>query len=157
MNLYSWIKLLHILSSSLLFGTSLGIAFFMLKAYLSQNTAAIKTTTSNAILADWIFTTPAVAVQLITGLWLSSQLGIAIDSPWFVAVILLFFFVGGSWLSVVWIQSRIHRVLLNGGQISDYRGLLTAWVLLGATTFAGVLVLFYLMVSMAGATPMVIQ
>jgi uncharacterized membrane protein len=79
MDLYSWIKLLHILSSTLMFATGLGAAFFMLRAYLSGNTEAMKITTRNAVLADWLFTTPSVVVQLATGLWLTWQLGIPFD------------------------------------------------------------------------------
>ena len=88
MNLYLWIKLVHILRAAVLFGTGMGTAFFMLKAYLSQNDQAMTITTSTVVIADWVFTTPAVVMQLVTGLWLTSKLNIAFDSSWFIAVIL---------------------------------------------------------------------
>ncbi len=75
MNLYLWIKLLHIVGATVLFGTGLGTAFFMLKAY--------------------------VIVQLMTGLWLTHKVGIPFSSAWFVAVISLFAFVGACWIPVV--------------------------------------------------------
>ena len=64
MTLYLWIKLLHILSATVLFGTGMGTAFFMLKAYLSANDEAMAVTTRSVVMADWIFTTPAVVMQL---------------------------------------------------------------------------------------------
>ena len=111
MNLYSWIMLLHILSATLLFGTGLGIAFFMFRAYLSDNREAMKVTTRNVVLADWIFTTPAIIVQLVTGLWLTWQLGIPFGSAWFIAVLSLFIFVGICWIPVVRIQIHIRQIL----------------------------------------------
>ena len=60
MNLYLWIKLLHILSATVLLGTGMGTAFFMLRAYRSGSEDAMKVTTANVVMADWIFTTPAV-------------------------------------------------------------------------------------------------
>jgi uncharacterized membrane protein len=111
MDLYSWIKLLHILSSTLMFGTGLGAAFFMLRSHLSGNAEAIKITTRNAVLADWLFTTPSVVVQLATGLWLIWQLGIPFDSVWFVLVLLLFVVVGLCWLRIVRIQLRTRQIM----------------------------------------------
>ncbi len=68
MNLYLSVKLLHIISAALLFGTGLGTAFFMLRAYKSENAEAMKITTKNVVLADWFFTTPAVVMQIVTGI-----------------------------------------------------------------------------------------
>ena len=152
MDLYSWIKLLHILSATLLFGTGLGTAFFMFQAHMSRNHEAIRVTTANVVLADWIFTTPAVIAQLGTGLWLTWQLGIPFNSVWFVLVLSLFIFVGLCWIPVVWIQIRIREIIANGGKVTDYQGLMRAWISLGIPAFTSVLVLFYLMVFKIGAS-----
>lgn len=48
MNAYLWIKLVHIVSATLLFGTGIGTAFFMLKAYLSKNDEALAVTLMRA-------------------------------------------------------------------------------------------------------------
>ena len=57
MTLYLWIKLVHILSAPVLFGTGMGTAFFMFRAHLSKNDEAIAVTTRNVVMADWVFTT----------------------------------------------------------------------------------------------------
>ena len=151
MNTFILIKLVHILSAAVLFGTGMGTAFFMLKAYLSRNEQAMKVTTSTVVLADWVFTTPAVVVQLATGLWLTSELNIAFDSAWFLAVISLYVLVGICWLPVVWIQIRIRDLIAQGSDRDGYKNLMRAWVALGVPAFSAVLVIFYLMVSKLGA------
>ena len=135
MNGYLWLKLIHILSATLILGTGLGTAFFMFRAYLSQNTEAMKVTTQSVVLADWIFTTPAIVTQLITGLWLTSKLGISYGSAWFVSVIGIFVFIGLCWLPVVYIQIRIREIISNGGTIEDYRDLMMVWMGLGCASF----------------------
>jgi len=150
MNAYLWIKLVHIVGATVLFGTGLGVAFFMLKAFLSGNREALAVTTRNVVLADWIFTAPAVVVQLISGLWLTRQIGIPFDSAWFVAVTSLFVLVGACWIPVVWIQIRIRKIVSEGGGRAEVQRLMTVWIGLGAVAFAGVLLLLFLMVSRVG-------
>jgi len=150
MSLYLWVKFAHILSATVLFGTGMGTAYFMLMAYLSGNEQAFKVTTKNVVLADWIFTSPAVVIQLITGLWLTKELNIAFDSSWFVAVIALYALVGLSWLPVVWIQIRIRNHIAAGTDRSDYKKLMQVWFALGLVAFSCVIGIFYLMVSKTG-------
>jgi uncharacterized membrane protein len=151
MNLYLCIKLVHILSATVLFGTGMGTAFFMLKAYLSRNEQAMRVTTNTVVLADWIFTTPAVFVQLATGLWLTSKLNIEFDSSWFIAVISLYALVGICWIPVVWIQIRIRDLIADGADRKDYEKLMRVWIALGVPAFSAVIAIFYLMVSKLGA------
>ena len=148
---YLWIKLLHILSATVLFGTGMGTAFFMLKAYLSHNDEAMAVTTRNVVSADWVFTAPAVVIQLVTGLWLTKKLSIPFESTWFIVVISLYAFVGACWLPVVWIQIRIRKLAANGADRGDYKNLMRAWGALGVPAFSAVIVIFYLMVAKLGA------
>ena len=146
MILYLAIKLLHILSGTILFGTGLGTAFFMYKAYRSGNIEAMRVTTSHVVIADWFFTTPAIVVQLLTGVWLTLDLGISVGSAWFMIVIGLFALICACWLPVVWIQIKVRNMLRDSATVSDIRKLMTAWVLLGIPAFLSVIVLFSLMV-----------
>lgn len=151
MSLYLWIKLVHILSATVLFGTGMGTAFFMLRAYHSQNDEAMRVTTRNVVLADWAFTTPAVILQFVTGLWLTHKLNISFTSSWFITVLALYVLVGLCWIPVVWIQMRIRNLIAHGRGGGDYKNLMRIWVLLGIPAFASVLVIFFLMVSKLGA------
>ena len=151
MTIYLWIKLVHILSATVLFGTGMGTAFFMLKAYLSCDEQAMKVTTNTVVTADWVFTTPAVIIQLATGLWLTAKLNIGYESAWFVAVISLYALVGLCWIPVVWIQIRIRDLIAVGCARDEYKKLMRAWIALGVPAFSAVIVIFYLMVSKLGA------
>lgn len=150
MNTYSLIKLVHILSATVLFGTGIGTAFFMLRTYLSGCEKAMAVTSKNVVLADWIFTAPAVLLQLFTGLWLTNRLGIPFGSAWFILVMSLFVFVGACWIPVVWIQIRIHKIIAGGGGLSAYRTLMRVWIGLGILAFVSVIALFFLMVTKPG-------
>jgi uncharacterized membrane protein len=151
MSAYLWIKLLHILSATVLFGTGLGTAFFMLKAYRSENDEAMRITTKAVVQADWVFTTPAVIIQFVTGVWLSIHLNIAFDSFWFIAVVSLYAVVGVCWIPVVGIQIRIRNLLAADQRRASYEKLMRYWLALGVPAFASVIVIFFLMVSKLGA------
>lgn len=151
MTTYLWVKLVHILSATVLFGTGLGTAFFMLKAYRSGNEEAMRLASKHVVTADWLFTTPAVAIQLITGIWLTVILGIPFDSPWFKAVLTLYVFVGACWIPVVRIQIRIRELAAKGPGVASCRRLMRIWIALGVPAFTAVVIIFFLMVSKLGA------
>ena len=151
MSVYLWVKLVHILSSTILFGTGLGTAFFMFKAYLSKNDQAMRITTNTVVMADWIFTTPAVVIQFATGIWLTRKLNIPFDSWWFIVVVSLYALVGICWIPVVWIQIRIRNLIADGESRDSYQKLMRIWAALGVPAFCSVLLIFYLMVSRLGA------
>ena len=156
MNLYLWLKLVHIISATVVFGTGIGIAFFMLRAAVSGNEQAMRVTVKNVVLADWIFTTPAVIVQFVTGIWLTLMLNIPMTSLWFVSVIALFLLVGACWLPVVRIQIKI-RDALEDEPPGDYQQLMKTWFVLGVLAFLAILVIFYLMVTKAGMNTLLVQ
>ena len=150
MNEYLWLRFFHILGATLILGTGLGTVFFMLRAYSSRNVEAMKVTTRSVVLADWIFTTPAIVAQFVSGVWLTSKLGSSYGSAWFVAVIGIFALVGLCWLPVVFIQIRIRDIIAKGGSLDDCGGLMKIWMGLGIPAFLGVLLLIYLMLSKPG-------
>ena len=146
MGWYPAIKLLHVVSATILFGTGIGTAFFMLRAYLGNDVASFRETAHSVVLADAWFTMPAVVIQIATGLWLTDRLGISWASPWFVVVIILFVTVGACWIPVVAIQVRVRDLLRRGETRESCRSLMRWWIGLGIPAFAAVLGLFALMV-----------
>ncbi len=151
---YQALKTLHIVSSTLLFGTGLGTFFFMLMATRSKNVEAIKVTAKTVVIADWIFTSPAVPIQFITGILLMNILGVSYSSQWFVAVVSLFVFVGFLWLPVVWIQIQMKNILHdlpdNEPLPERFTTLMRRWTYMGYPAFGAVLVIFVLMVYKPG-------
>ncbi len=133
-----------------LFGTGVGTAFFMLQAHRAGSREAMRVTARNVVLADGLFTAPAVVLQLGSGIWLAWRLGISFGSAWFVGVLSLYALVGACWIPVVFIQIRIRDIVAAGGGKDEYGGLMRWWIGLGIPAFGAVLVLFLLMVSKAG-------
>ncbi len=150
MDSYLWLKLIHILSAVVLTGTGAGIAFFMFMANRSNNAQAIYITARHVVLADWLFTTPAVVTQFVSGLLLMNKLGYSYSSTWFYTVISLFIFIGLCWLPVVRIQYRLRTMAADSAQsgvVSEaFKQLMKRWTLLGIPAFAAILLIFWLMV-----------
>lgn len=145
------LKYIHIISATLLFGTGLGTAFHGWMAGRSRDLHALAVVNRNVVLADWLFTTPAVIVQPVTGVWLALEYGYPLTEGWLLASVALYLFVGACWLPVVWLQIRMHRMaakaLAEGAPLPDlYDRYARIWFLLGWPAFIGVLVIFWLMV-----------
>lgn len=152
MSVYFLLKTLHIISSTLLFGCGLGIAFFMWRADRSENIQVIAHTARQVVVADACFTLPAVLLQLASGFGMAAILGFGLQNPWLKWSMSLFILVGLCWLPVLWIQ---YRVATMAGEClrqdralpREYKTLMTFWYCLGWPAFLSVLLIFYLMVA----------
>jgi uncharacterized membrane protein len=107
---YTALKTLHILSMVLLFGTGLGSAFYKWMADRSGNVAHIAVTNRHVVLADWIFTTPTVILQPLSGLWMAYLADLPLTTPWIAISLGLFTLAGACWLPVVWLQIRMQEI-----------------------------------------------
>lgn len=148
---YLWLKIVHILGATLLFGTGLGTAFFMWRAHLSGDVRAIAVTGANVVLADFLFTTPAVIAQPVTGVLLALETGVPLLEGWVLAALLLYGLTGACWLPVVWLQMRAHRLakaaVAEGADLPPlYHRTMRVWFRLGWPAFLSVMAIFYLMV-----------
>src|SRR5277367_1449138 len=101
---YLWVKWLHIVSSTILFGTGAGIAFFFVRAQRTGDTRIIASVARDVVLADAVFTAAAVVIQPISGVALALMAGYPLSSPWLLLSIALYLLVGACWLPVVWLQ-----------------------------------------------------
>ena len=150
MDNYLLLKMIHILSAVVLTGTGAGIAFFMFMASRTANVAAIAITARHVVLADWLFTAPAVVVQLVSGVLLMLTLGYSFTSTWFLWVIALFIFIGICWIPVVFIQYRLKSLadisLSTGVLDPKFISLMRLWTVLGIPAFISILIIFWLMV-----------
>jgi uncharacterized membrane protein len=148
---YSLLKTLHILSMVLLFGTGLGSAFYKWMADRSGNVAHIAVTNRHVVLADWLFTTPTVIFQPISGLWLVYLLDLPLATPWIAVSLALYTLAGVCWLPVVWLQIRMQRLaadaLKHGTALParDWR-MARCWFWLGVPAFVSMVLVVTLMV-----------
>src|SRR5579872_797992 len=133
---YVALKLTHVIGACVLFGTGLGIAFFMWMAHRTADAAVIAATARIVIVADAVFTAAAVAAQPLTGAGLAHVMGYSLLEPWIVAALALYLLVGACWLPVVWIQVKLHRLAAaardKGMPLPErYHRLFRIWFLLG--------------------------
>ncbi|MCW0180745.1 MAG: DUF2269 domain-containing protein [Zavarzinia sp.] len=152
---YTLVKLLHILSSTVLFGTGIGTAFQMLMSARDGRPEVVARVAAQVVWADWWFTTPAVVVQPVSGLALVHLAGYSLGEPWLLASLALYAVAGAAWLPVVVIQRRLRDLAETaaaaGLPLSQaWRRLFRLWFLLGWPGFGAVVGIFALMVIRPG-------
>lgn len=152
MDIYLLVKTLHIISAAVLFGTGIGIAAFMLFGHLSPDPAAQLFAARMTVRMDFSFTLPAVIIQPLSGLWLIFNSSISWNEHWLMLTYGLYILAGLCWLPVVAIQIRMKSMLearARGGAFDEaaYRHLFRWWFALGWPAFAGLVIIFWLMVA----------
>jgi uncharacterized membrane protein len=154
MNAYLLLKTVHVLSSTLLFGTGLGTAFFMFMANRSGDRRAMAVVGRNVVRADLFFTTPAVVVQPLSGLAMMHLAGHPMclaPMNWLGLSLLLYLLAGACWLPVLWLQWRMHRLAAAAPDDPRlppaYARMATAWTALGVPAFTALVLVFWLMVA----------
>lgn len=149
---YLLVKWLHVLSSTLLFGTGIGSAFYCFMASRSGQPKVVAWVTGRVVLADWLFTAPTVLLQPLTGWWLAQRMGLPLTDGWLGWTLLLYAFAVACWLPVVWIQLRMHHIARDAvargtGLPPAYRRWFALWTALGFAAFVPFLTIFWLMVA----------
>jgi uncharacterized membrane protein len=154
------LKMLHILSMVLLFGTGLGSAFYKWMADRSGHVAHIAVTNRHVVLADWLFTTPTVIFQPISGFWMASLAGWPLSTPWIAFSLGLYVLAGACWLPVVWLQIRMAKIAAKAvaGNVAlpdAYWRMARLWFWLGVPAFISMVLVVALMVfkHMPGVEP----
>ncbi len=145
------VKIVHILSATLLFGTGLGTAFHMWFAYRRGDVQALAVVTSNVVLADWLFTATSGVAQVITGIALINLGGRDPFEPWLVIVYGLYALALVCWLPVVAIQYQVRDMAWQAAKTRQplstrVHRLMWIWFVLGWPAFLALLGIFALMV-----------
>jgi uncharacterized membrane protein len=149
---YIVVKWLHVLSSTILFGTGLGSAYFLFCASRTRDPRAVAVVTGHVVLADWLFTATTAVIQPATGLYLVYLAGLALTSKWLLLSLILYAVAIACWLPVVWMQIRMRDIArqaaLSGTELpEDYWRYLRRWIALGVVAFGALVVIFWLMVA----------
>lgn len=151
MESYTLVKTLHILSSTVLFGTGLGIAFFFWMGGRADSDEAAYFAARCTVIADFLFTATAVLLQPLTGVWLIWTAGFDPFDHWLVVSYCLYLLAGLCWIPVVFLQLGIRDQLkhkIAGGEFDDalYRHRRRLWFWLGWPAFISLILVFHLMV-----------
>jgi len=148
---YLSLKTLHILSAIILFGTGLGSAWYKWMADRRGNLVHINETNRQVVLADWIFTTPAILIQPLTGFLMIYLSGWSWQSPWLLISVGLYLLAGACWLPVVFLQIKMAKLSAqaladNKTLQANYKRLALYWFLLGIPAFIAMVIIVILMV-----------
>lgn len=148
---YLIVKWLHILSSTLLFGTGIGSAWYLLFAVISKNVQAIAVVTRILVIADWLFTGVTMIAQPATGFYLIHLAGFPMQTSWIKWSIALFVIALLCWLPVVWLQMKMRDIAAEAMQQAaplpaQFWRYFRAWIVLGIPAFFAFIAVFYLMV-----------
>lgn len=151
MSAYFALKLIHILSAAVLAGTGFGIAFFKWIVDRTSNISAIRIVSEKVVLADWVFTLPAIIVQIVTGVALAHLVGYPLTRGWLFDAICLFCLAGLCWIPVVGLQIRLRDLARayekHGMPLGEkYLRYSRIWFWLGVPAFSSLIGIFWLMV-----------
>jgi uncharacterized membrane protein len=149
---YIVVKWLHVLSSTILFGTGIGSAYYMFFTSLSGDARSVARVVGLVVVADWVFTLTTIVLQPVTGLFLAHLAQIPLTSRWILWSTVLYFVAGACWIPVVMIQIRMPRLARSAAAddapLPDaYRRLFRWWTALGVPAFVALVIVFYLMVA----------
>jgi len=140
---YDFLIFIHIVSLVLLLGVGGGSAFYKFMSDKSNN--------KMIVLADWLFTTPSIILQPISGIMLANLMNIPLTTPWLLVSIILYIFAGALWLLAVYLQIRMKKIASKCQRNStsltkEYHILVKQWIILGFFSFAAMGSIFILMV-----------
>ena len=149
---YVVVKWLHILSSTFLFGTGIGSAWYMLFANVSRDVRAIAVVAKYVVVADWLFTATTAILQPATGFYMIHLAGYPLHSKWIMWSLVLYVIAGACWLPVVWLQIRMRDMALDAARTDGelpalYWRYFRIWVTLGVPAFLAFVLIFWLMVA----------
>lgn len=153
--LYLFLKYLHILSSTILFGTGLGTACNLFLAHRTRDTHLIAATTRYVVLADWVFTSTSGIVQPLTGFWMVYLAGYSFTSFWVLGSIIGYVIAALCWFPVVYLQLKMRAFAIKADQNKTplpplYFRYFKYWFCLGWPAFISLLIVFYLMTNKPG-------
>lgn len=148
--LYLWLKLIHVLSSTILFGTGIGTASTMLYAHRTRNVDVIANMSRYVVMADWMFTATSGIVQPVTGLWMVYLAGYSLNLFWVVGAIIGYLIAAFCWFPVVYLQMKMRDYAIKAQRAKTklppiYYRYFRYWFALGWPAFISLLVVFYLM------------
>ena len=149
---YLIVKWLHVLSSTLLFGTGLGSAYYMFFVSRTRDVHAAAVVSRQLVRADWIFTATTVIFQPLSGVYMAHLANIPLTSRWIIASFALYFVAGACWLPVVWMQIRMRNIAATASARNTplpelYWTYLGRWTLLGVPAFVALIAVFWLMIA----------
>jgi len=149
--LYVMLKIAHILSVTLFFGTGLGSVYYKLRADRSGDVALMAATMKSVVLADNIFTIPSAILLPLTGVGMCQVGGLALTTQWVLVGFGLYVLAGLTWLPAYFLQYRMLKFADEAAQTGEpmhagYHHATRIWAILGIPSFLAVMAAITIMV-----------
>lgn len=145
-------KWLHVLSSTFLFGTGVGTAFYLFFLSFERDPRVLASVTRYVVRADWLFTATTAVLQPATGFWLVHLAGFPLSSRWLFWSLVLYAIAIACWLPVVGLQIRLRNLAVGAAAAGTplpaaYWRCFAWWTALGVPALLSFLAIFWLMVA----------
>ncbi len=152
MSAYFAVKYLHVLGAIVILGTGTGIAFCMLMAHRSRDSAYIARTAATVVTADMVFTLSAVVLQPVTGAILTALSGASFGEPWLTASLALYGVAGLFWIPVIFMQIEMRNLACAAVAKKQplperYFTLFRRWFAFGIPGFGSVMIILWMMIA----------
>jgi uncharacterized membrane protein len=152
MNLYFFVKYLHVLGAIVILGTGTGIAFFMLMAHRSGDASFIARTATTVVISDMLFTLTAVLLQPVTGGVLMMLSSTGFSEIWLSTSLALYGVAGLFWVPVIFMQIEMRDLARSAAAQNAplpprYFALFRRWFLFGIPGFGSVMIILWLMIA----------
>jgi uncharacterized membrane protein len=145
-----WLKWLHVLSSAVLFGVGLGMAFMLWSAHRSGKARVVAVVARAIIKADRRFLLPAAVVQVVTGVGLAIAAGIPVNASWLIVSYLLYLLAFACWLIAALLQVQVRDLAREAASSATpfrygYQVAMKQWRVIAPATFVVWALIFFVM------------
>lgn len=152
MDLYLFVKWVHVVSSTILFGFGAGTAWYFWNAHLTRKPETIARVGRMVVKADWIFTGTSGILQPVSGVLLVHLVGYSLAESWLLLTYALYALAFICWAPVVWLQIKVQRLAQIAAQTgqslgTEYYRTMWLWFALGWPAFLGLMGVFWLMIA----------
>ncbi len=150
---YELLKLVHLIGAGVLFGTGMGIAFFLfagVKIFGDGQAQIVAGVCRLVVIGDYLFTLTAALLQPVTGLLLIWTVGYSLTDCWIVSSLGLYFLIACLWIPVVFMQIEMRDLAYAATEKSQnlpdrFFKLFNRWFLFGWPAFIMLLGIYLLM------------
>ena len=153
MNTYLVLKTLHVLSAMVVLGTGIGIAWYTLRGWLSNDHRILHWISRETVRADWLFTTSAIVFLLASATGMLAINPAWLQQPWLQLSIALTGAVFLLWLPVLVLQYRLRthtqseKAQPQGHGVQRVQTIMRSWCVLGILALPMMVTIVYLMVA----------
>lgn len=148
---YVVLKLLHILSSTVLFGGGICAALIGTLIFGSKNLKLINAAAPHILKVEFYITVVSFAVQISTGIWMAGIAGFAFFSGWIGKSLLLLTVAALCWIPGLWLQHKMTAMADDADNANvqlpaAYDKYFRIWTALGLPSTVAMVGIFYFMV-----------